>query len=85
MQTKILKYNVIITKENKHYIAYVPTLDLSDFGKSVEEARKNVTQAIECHLEGLQKTGSEIPAHDVEFPYVSQTEVIFPHKIAPAF
>ena len=38
MQTSILKYNVIITKENKQYIAYVPTLDLSDFGKTIEKA-----------------------------------------------
>ena len=46
MKNIILKYNVIIQKEGKHYVAYVPTLGMSDFGKSIEEANKNVHEAI---------------------------------------
>jgi len=62
MKTTVFRYNVLIKKEGKDYIAHVPSLDISDFGKSVEEAQKHVRQAIAIHLEGLIKTGSEVPS-----------------------
>lgn len=61
MKTTVLRYTVLIAKEGNDFIASVPTLGISDFGKSVEEAQKHVRQAIAIHLEGLIKTGSEIP------------------------
>lgn len=77
----VLRYNVIIIKENKDYVAYVPKLGISDFGKTVEEAKRNVQGAIECHLEGLIKTNSEIPAPDTKDYYLSQSEVVVSKKI----
>ncbi|KKS97474.1 MAG: hypothetical protein UV74_C0013G0596 [Candidatus Woesebacteria bacterium GW2011_GWB1_43_14] len=62
MKTTILKYNVIIRKEGSDYVAYTPTLGVSDFGKSTDIALANVRLAIETHLEGLTKTGTEIPS-----------------------
>jgi len=53
MKTTALKYNVMIKKEGKYFVAYVPTLGISDFGKTVDDARKNVEQAISIHIEGL--------------------------------
>lgn len=78
MKTNLLKYNVIIKKEGKFYVAYVPTLGISDFGKNLEEAKKNVKTAIECHIEGLVKTKTEIPEQDSQDYYMSQTEVRAP-------
>lgn len=78
MKTTPFRYNVIIQKEGKDYVAYVPTLGISDFGKTVSQAKKNVAKAITCHIEGLVKTRTEVPAPDASEFYLSQTEVTVP-------
>lgn len=75
MKTKILKYNVLIKKEAQNYVAYVPTLGISDFGKTVEQAQKHVQEAISCHINGLIKTNSEVPPPDTDEYYFSQSQV----------
>lgn len=85
MKTNILKYHVLIQKEDKDYIAYVPTLGISDFGKSVEQAKKNVQKAIECHIEGLTKTKSEIPTPDTDEFFISESQVTLPKNVKFAF
>lgn len=75
METKVLRYNVLIKKEGKHFVAYVPTLGISDFGKTVDEAKKHIKSAIEIHVEGLIKTRTDVPAPDDQEFYISQTEV----------
>ncbi len=77
MKKTILSYNVIIKKEGKDFIAYVPTLGISDFGKTLESAQKNVTKAISCHIEGLKKASEEIPTEDSSNYYMSQVSVPF--------
>jgi len=78
MKTTVLRYNVIIKKEGNYYVADVPTLGVSDFGKTVDEAKKNVEKAIQTHIEGLIKTGFEIPPPDSSEFYVSQSQVVIP-------
>lgn len=75
MKTKVLRYNVLIRREGKYFVSYVPTLAISDFGKTIDSAKKNVHDAIECHIEGLIKTKSEIPTPDTSDFYISQTEI----------
>lgn len=81
MKTTILRYQVIIRKEGKQYIADVPTLGISDFGDTLEKAKKNIQGAIECHIEGLIKTGTEVPKPDTSDYYISLTEVIVPRSV----
>lgn len=81
----MLRYNVLIKKEGKHYVAYVPTLGISDFGKTLEEAQKHVHDAITLHIEGLIKTGTEVPSPDTQEVYLSQTEVTIPKNVKFAF
>lgn len=85
MKTTVLKYNVLIKKEGKYFVAYVPTLGISDFGRSVDVARKNVEVAISVHIEGLIKTGSEVPAPDSSDFYISQSQVSVPANVKLAF
>jgi len=85
MKTTALKYNVMIKKEGKYFVAYVPTLGISDFGKTVDDARKNVEQAISIHIEGLIKTDSEVPAQDSSDFYISQYQVNVPANLKLAF
>ena len=75
MKSTILQYNVIIRKEGKDYIAHVPTLGISDYGKTVELASRHVEGAIRTHLEGLQKSGEDIPSPDTGEYYVRQLDV----------
>ena len=44
MKTTILKYNVIIKKEGKYFVAYAPTLGISDFGKTIDLASPTATE-----------------------------------------
>lgn len=85
MKTTVLRYNVVIKKEGKHFIAYVPTLGISDFGKTIEEAKKHLHDAIDLHIGGLVKTKTEVPAPDTQEFYISQTEIIAPKGIKLAF
>lgn len=85
METKVLRYNVIIKKEGKYFVAYVPTLGISDFGKTIDTAKQHIKNAIECHIEGLLKTKSEVPSPDTQDFYISQTEITFPKAIKFAY
>lgn len=78
MKTTMLRYNVLIKKEGKQYIAYVPTLGISDFSSTIEKAKDNAHDAIACHIEGLLKTRTEIPEPDTQEFYISQTEITIP-------
>lgn len=81
MKTIVLKYNVIIHKQGKNFIADVPTLGISDFGETLEKTKKHVKDAIICHVEGLLKTKTEIPAPDADDYYFSQTEITMPVNV----
>lgn len=85
MKTNLLKYNVIIKKEGNLYIADVPTLGISDFGKTVDEAKSNVKNAIEIHISGLMKTKTHVPQPDINEQYISQAEVSMPANIQFAY
>jgi predicted RNase H-like HicB family nuclease len=82
MKTTVLKYNVIVRKQGKSFIADVPTLGISDFGETLDKTKKNIKAAILCHVEGLIKTKTEVPAPDTENYYISQTEVTLPTAIS---
>lgn len=81
MKTTALRYTVIIRKEEKQYIADVPTLGISDFGRTIEEAKQHAQEAIACHIEGLTKTGNMVPPPDAEEFYLSQAKVTAPKNI----
>lgn len=80
MKATVLKYNVLIKKEGKHFVAYVPTLGISDFGSSIDLAKRHVEKAIETHVEGLIKTGTEIPMSDTQEFFISQAQITL-HKV----
>lgn len=85
MKTTVLSYTVIIRKEGKDFVAYVPTLGISDFGASVDVAKKNVQAAIAYHVEGLLKTDTAVPPPDENDFYLSQATIPAPPGIRFAF
>jgi predicted RNase H-like HicB family nuclease len=68
------KYAVVIEKGPNNYSAYVPDLPgCVTTGKTIEEIKTNIREAIELHLEGLMEDGSSVPeptsvAIEVELP-----------------
>lgn len=76
---KSYNYTIIIEKEihNKKevYVTHVPTLGISDFGKTVEEALKNTEKAIKLYIETLAELKKPIPSSEKESLFVTQKTV----------
>lgn len=59
-----MKQYLIIYEKNEqgHFGAYVPDLPgCFSFGDTMEEAEKNIKEAIDLHIEGLKSEGYSIP------------------------
>ena len=58
-----MQYAVVIESGPNNYSAYVPDLPgCVSTGKTIEETKRNIQEAIEFHLEGMREDGLEIPA-----------------------
>lgn len=59
---KSFVYRTIIEPDEKGYHGFVPLLrGVHTVGKTIEETKKNLDEAIRCHLEGLLKDNIEPP------------------------
>jgi len=50
----------VIWKEGKYYVAQCLNVDISSFGETIDEARKNLKEAIELYFEGEKVDIQEI-------------------------
>ena len=67
-----MKYLVIIEKAGNNYSAYLPDIPgCIATGRSKEEARQNVLEALELHLQGLMDDNLPIPEPVSEADYVN--------------
>lgn len=58
-----MRYAIIIEKTATNYSVYVPDLPgCIATGQTVEEAEKEISTAIEFHIEGMLEDGLTIPA-----------------------
>lgn len=53
----------VIYKEDKFYIAKCLNIELSSFGESIDEAKKNIEEAIELYFEDEEIT---MPISEIE-------------------
>lgn len=66
-----MKYLIIIESTNTGFSAYSPDLPgCISTGRTREEVEQNMHEAIEFHLEGLQKGGYPIPEPSSASAYV---------------
>ncbi|MCG2790537.1 MAG: type II toxin-antitoxin system HicB family antitoxin [Actinomycetia bacterium] len=57
-----MKYLVIIEKANDNYSAYLPDVPgCIATGKTIEKTKKNITEALFMHLQGLAEDGLPSP------------------------
>ena len=67
------KLTAIIERENEGYVALCPELDVASQGITVDEARKNLQEALELFFETASP--EEIQARLHEEVYVTHVEV----------
>jgi len=67
------RFNAVITKEKKLYVAHCIELDVVSQGKTIEEAEKNLREAVELYLESFGK--EDIPEGKGEM-------VLYPFEVA---
>lgn len=57
-----MRYLMIIEPGERNYSAYLPDLPgCIATGKSIEEVRERMREAVELHLEGMREDGLPIP------------------------
>jgi len=55
-------FTVVFEPDDDGFHAFVPALPgCHTFGESVEEARSNITEAMELHIESMLEDGDSIP------------------------
>lgn len=66
-----MRYAVVIEKAESNYSAYVPDLPgCVATGATVEEAEREISEAIQFHIEGLREDGLAIPEPETVVEYV---------------
>ena len=66
------RVSIIIKREEDWYVALCPELDIASQGKSVEEARTNLREAIMMYLEHADPSEIDLPT---EPPFVSALDI----------
>jgi len=69
----IRKLTAIIERENDGYVALCPELDVASQGATVEEARANLTEAVELFLESADP--SEVAGRLHSEVFITRLEV----------
>lgn len=67
------QFTAIIQQEGKHFVALCPELDVASQGKTVEEARRNMVEAVELFLE--EASPAEVRERLHKTTYITQVEV----------
>ena len=75
-------FRVIIEGTNRDgYHGFVPSLlSVHTQGKTIDEAKKNLREAIKCHIQGLMKDNIQIPSEENTFESVelfSEKDLVF--------
>ncbi len=66
-----MRYAIVIENAGPNYSAYVPDLPgCVATGATIEEAEREIREAIEFHIEGLRKDGIAVPEPSSAVRYV---------------
>ena len=66
------KYLIIIEKAGNNYSAYSPDIDgCISTGKTIEETKKNMQEALKFHIKGLMEDGLPVPEPLSQSDYIA--------------
>jgi predicted RNase H-like HicB family nuclease len=72
------QFTVVIEPDEAGFHTYVPALPgCHTFGDTLDEARANITEAIELHIESMQAYGGPVPVEQEPF-FVTRLSVPMP-------
>jgi predicted RNase H-like HicB family nuclease len=82
--SKSFSFRTIIEPDDpKGYHGYVPALKgVHTCGDTIEEVKKNLQDAIKCHLESLALDKVSVPEQDETMEYIQTVDVQFPYAYA---
>lgn len=61
-------FTIVIEPDEQGYHAFVPSLQgCHSFGETLDEAKQNISEAIELHLESMVEDGETIPVEKEPF------------------
>ena len=64
-------FRVIIEPDGKGYHGFVPLLrGVHASGRTVTETKRNLDEAVRCHVEGLLKDGETVPRSEESVEFV---------------
>ena len=66
------RVSVIIEREDNWFVAFCPELEVASQGKTVEEAKNNLKEAIELYLKHADPSEIDLPK---EPPFVSALDI----------
>ena len=65
------RYAVVFEKAERNWAAYVPDLPgCISTGKTLEETKRNIREAIELHLESMREAGETVPEPSSQVDFV---------------
>ena len=90
MEKHILNYRIIIEPEkygdgSTVYVAYCPTLAISDYGDTVEEVLKSIQDGIELAVKSLAKEEKEVPVDHIDRQIITSTKIQKPAGLKISF
>lgn len=90
MEKRVLNYRIIIEPEKYPdgsvvYVAYCPSLGISDYGDTVEDVMASIKDGIELAVESLAKEGKEVPIDHVEEQIITATKISIPQGLRISF
>lgn len=66
------RYAVVFEKAENNWAAYVPDLPgCISTGKTLEETKRNIREAIEVHLEAMREVGEPVPDPSTEVEFIN--------------
>lgn len=90
MEKGVLNYRIIIEPEKYDdgstvYVAYCPTLGVSDYGDTIEEVLRSIKDGIELAIESLVEENKEIPVDHIDEQIITSTKITAPPSLAISF
>lgn len=90
MEKKILNYRIIIEPEKYDdgstvYVAYCPTLGISDYGDTIEEVLESIKDGVKLAVKSLVKEKEDVPIDHTENQIITSTQINLPPKFNISF
>lgn len=69
---RMKRYAVVFEKADNNWAAYVPDLPgCISTGKTLDDTKRNIREAIELHLEAMREVGEPVPEPSTEVEFIS--------------